>query len=273
MQSRLIANEILELMRQPAGHPRSHLTIEIYRDQLRNEVTSKQTIRCLTTWECPNRRSRSARSPATSLSRRPPKGTFRISSYVASAAAPAAARCASSAASFTARSIGSPAVRETYEVPGSACWSASRCSAHALSLTPKRPARVEEGRGGRVGVLAVGPVAQRQGGRARRVCRVLGLQGGDHEDRVLSGGQYEQGEALGDRGGRVSGEPDEVGSGCHQEPGEPRVLGRPGGAPHPGPVVVGGEGRGPGCRSSGPPWKGGGYGQHPARMRVAARAD
>lgn len=91
------------------------------------------------TWECPCSVSSRARSAATSVSLRPEKRTLRISSYVASAAAPAAAIRASSWASFTARSIGSAWVSEAYEVSGSRCWRPSRCMAQALSLIPNRP--------------------------------------------------------------------------------------------------------------------------------------
>lgn len=103
---------------------------------------------------------------------------------------------------------------------------------------------VEEGCGGGVGVLAVGPVAQGQCGRAGRLRGVRGLQGGDDEDGILSGGEDQQGEPFGGRGGRVAGEPDQVRSRCDQQPGQPGLGGRPRRAFHTGPVVVGGEGRG-----------------------------
>ena len=65
------------------------------------------------TCECPNRRSRPARSAATSVSRRPANRTWRISSYARSAAAAAAASRSTSAASLMARSIGRPLVSDT----------------------------------------------------------------------------------------------------------------------------------------------------------------
>ena len=91
------------------------------------------------TCECPNRRSRPAKSAATSVSRRPANRTWRISSYARSAAAAAAASRSTSAASLMARNIGRPLVSDTYEDWGSSTWSPSTCIAHAESEIAYRP--------------------------------------------------------------------------------------------------------------------------------------
>jgi hypothetical protein len=56
-----------------------------------------------------------------------------MSSKLASAASPAATRRSISSAPLTARSIGSPAVIETYEDSGRVFCSPSTCIAHAES--------------------------------------------------------------------------------------------------------------------------------------------
>ncbi|CAM5343011.1 hypothetical protein SALBM217S_09531 [Streptomyces griseoloalbus] len=132
------------------------------------------------TWEWPNRRSSPARSAATSDSGRPEKRTCLISSNAASAAAPAAASRSSSAASFTARSIGSASVRATYEVSGSAL-EGQEVQRPGVVADAEPPPGVQEGGGEGVGVLAVGPVAQGEGGRAGGPPGVRGLEGGDDE--------------------------------------------------------------------------------------------
>jgi hypothetical protein len=98
------------------------------------------------------------------------------------------------------------------------------------------PARIEQRRGRRVGVLAVRPVVQRDTRRGRRRLRARALEDGhDHRGR-LRGLDGEQRDALGDRDRRVAREVDEVRAGRDEDAGKPG-----GGRLRRGPLEASGE--------------------------------
>ena len=141
---------------------------------------------------------------------------------VASAPAPAAASRSSSSGSLTARSIGSASVRRRSSLSGSARCSPNRCIAQAASEMAYRPSRVEQRRGGPVGVVAVEPVGQRTAGSRRGRLRGVGpLQVGHDHRRLTRSADHEHREPLGDRGRRVAGEVGQVRPGRHEHPGQP----------------------------------------------------
>ena len=149
---------------------------------------------------------------ATSVSLRPANRTFRISPYVASAAAPAASSRASSSASLTARSIGSASVSEWYADRGNAACRPSRCIAQALSETPYVPVGAQQRRSPRRTGRCRRPSRRqrRWPARPRPPRRRVARGSGTSSVGSRVGGQDQHGEPLGDRGRLVAGQPDQV---------------------------------------------------------------